>query len=450
LLPFLSGENIAVSERDLLDRMISYPCDNPAELNISGDKYILPANCSFLMSNASNLKPLINHAQHNGLYNLLVLDPPWFNKSAKRGSKYSFMSLWQIKSLPVPDLLAPGALVGIWVTNKQKYLRFTKTELFPHWSVELVAEWYWVKVTRKGELVTDLDSPHKKPYEPLLLGRFIAKKDAPGMFGLSVSKSNEPAKERSKFTPHENKSNVLSLRQKRKKMNECDDDDDEVSMTCYISDKNVATTMPQEQTSLSSLKPTTGLNCVACSDHEYEHLDNFLQTVPLQSPRNDFLSCCERYHKNKVDLSDDMESLSDVVMQKEHDEQDVLELYESKCLRVTATDLKIAENVQHTDSIMNSTSKHSELLQRDTRSKDCQLLPHQQIICSVPCKIHSRKPPLNEVLSQYVPHNSLCLEMFARNLTPHWTSWGNEVLRFQGMQYFDHLPPKQETNENAT
>ena len=67
------------------------------------------------------------------------------------------MSLWQIKSLPVPCLLAPGALVGIWVTNKQKYLRFTRTELFPHWSMELMAEWYWVKVTRKGELVTDLD-----------------------------------------------------------------------------------------------------------------------------------------------------------------------------------------------------------------------------------------------------------------------------------------------------
>ena len=32
-----------------------------------------------------------------------------------------------------------------------------------------------------------------------------------------------------------------------------------------------------------------------------------------------------------------------------------------------------------------------------------------------------------DILSQYVPHDSLCLEMFARNLTPHWTSWGNEV-----------------------
>ena len=304
------------------------------------------------------------------------------------------MSLWQIKSLPVPHLLAPGALVGIWVTNKQKYLRFTKTELFPHWSVELVAEWHWVKVTRKGELVTDLDSPHKKPYEPLLLGRFTAKKDGLGTFCLSVTKGNESAKERTEFTHHENKSNVLSPKQKRNKINECDKNDEEIS-TCYISNKNVATTMPQDQTALSSFKPTTGLNCAAYNDHEYGSLDNFFQTVPPQSwsPRNDSLSCCKRYHKNKVDLSDDMESLSDII-QKERDEQDV-ELYKTKCLCVNTVDLNIAEDIQDTNSIMNVTSKHSELLRRDMRTKDCQLLPYQQIICSVPCKIHSRKPPLS-------------------------------------------------------
>ena len=39
-----------------------------------------------------------------------------------------------------------------------------------------------------------------------------------------------------------------------------------------------------------------------------------------------------------------------------------------------------------------------------------------------------------EILSQYVPHDSLCLEMFARNLTPHWTSWGNEVLSIQCLE----------------
>lgn len=290
------------------------------------------------------------------------------------------MSLWQIKSLPVPSLLAPGALVGIWVTNKQKYLRFTKTELFPHWSVELMAEWYWVKVTRKGELVTDLDSPHKKPYEPLLLGRFTPKKDSPRTSCLSVTKGNESAKE-----IMENKLTVLSRGKKRKKMNESDEDD-----------KNVVTTMPQERTSLSSLRPTTGLECATYSDYECEHVDHFHRILPHLSPLNDSLSCGKRYYENKVDLSDDVESSCDIIMQKEHNEQDILEsLYDSKCLSVTSADLKIAENVQDTNSIMNITSKCSESFQRDMRSKNCRLLPYRQIICSVPCKIHSRKPPLN-------------------------------------------------------
>ena len=299
------------------------------------------------------------------------------------------MSLWQIKSLPVPDLLAPGALVAIWVTNKQKYLRFTKTELFPHWSVELVAEWYWVKVTRKGELVTDLDSPHKKPYEPLLLGRFIAKKDSPGMSCLSVNKSNESAK-----VMLENKSNVLSPRKKRKKINECDEDDDEINTACYISDKNVVTTVSQELTSLSSLKTTTGLNCVAHSDHEDENLDNFFQTMPPQSPRKYCLSCSKPYHKNEVDLSDDKESSIDR-MQSEHTEKEVMELYDNNYLCETATDFNFSVNAQDTKPIINNTSKHSDFSRGDGTSKDCKLLPYHQIICSIPCKIHSRKPSVN-------------------------------------------------------
>jgi hypothetical protein len=32
-----------------------------------------------------------------------------------------------------------------------------------------------------------------------------------------------------------------------------------------------------------------------------------------------------------------------------------------------------------------------------------------------------------EVLGDYVNTEGNCLEMFARNLTPRWTSWGNEV-----------------------
>ncbi|KAL9950307.1 hypothetical protein ACROYT_G042787 [Oculina patagonica] len=442
----IKGENVAANKKDLMERMISYPCDKPTVLHISEDKYILSANCSFLMSDASNLKPLVSFAQQNGLYDLLVLDPPWFNKSARRASKYSFMSLWQIKSLPVPHLLAQGALVGIWVTNKQKYLRFTKTELFPHWSIELVAEWYWVKVTRKGELVTDLDSPHKKPYEPLLLGRFTAKMDGPGTSYLSITKGNDCSKEKIESTCNENnKSEVFAPQQKRKKIKKCDGDndndvDDDIRKICCICNKNITTLISQEWSSLPTSKPKTDLNRVECSDGQ---LNKFSYTVPAQSPQKYCLNCHKLCYKNKVDLSDDMESLSDVVAQNEQAVEAVMELHQSKRLCETDSDMDTKCN-------MNNISKHSEPLRRNETPKYCDSLPYHQIICSVPCKLHSRKPPLNEILSQYVSHDSLCLEMFARNLTPHWTSWGNEVLRFQSMEYFDHLLPKQEPKENVT
>ena len=33
-----------------------------------------------------------------------------------------------------------------------------------------------------------------------------------------------------------------------------------------------------------------------------------------------------------------------------------------------------------------------------------------------------------DVMRQYLPKDAKCLELFARNLLPGWTSWGNEVL----------------------
>jgi len=33
-----------------------------------------------------------------------------------------------------------------------------------------------------------------------------------------------------------------------------------------------------------------------------------------------------------------------------------------------------------------------------------------------------------DILSKYLPKEKQCLELFARNLLPGWTSWGNEVM----------------------
>ena len=43
--------------------MICHHGDTPMLLNISGQKYVLPANCSFLLSDASNLSPLLDYGR---------------------------------------------------------------------------------------------------------------------------------------------------------------------------------------------------------------------------------------------------------------------------------------------------------------------------------------------------------------------------------------------------
>lgn len=60
--------------------------------------------------------------------------------------RYSSLPSSQIKQLPVPALASTGCVVVTWVTNRAQHLRFVREELYPHWGVEVIAEWLWVKV----------------------------------------------------------------------------------------------------------------------------------------------------------------------------------------------------------------------------------------------------------------------------------------------------------------
>ncbi|OTB19944.1 hypothetical protein K445DRAFT_18486 [Daldinia sp. EC12] len=53
-----------------------------------------------------------------------------------------------------------------------------------------------------------------------------------------------------------------------------------------------------------------------------------------------------------------------------------------------------------------------------------------KVILGVP-DIHSRKPNLRPLFQNILPENYTALEVFARNLTAGWWSWGSEVLYFQ-------------------
>jgi N6-adenosine-specific RNA methylase IME4 len=74
-------------------------------------------------------------------------------------------------SLPVKQLAhADGALVALWITNREKLRQFAEKELFPAWGITPAAVWYWLKVKEDGVMVSPLDLAHHKPYECLLLG----------------------------------------------------------------------------------------------------------------------------------------------------------------------------------------------------------------------------------------------------------------------------------------
>ncbi|NXA09738.1 METL4 protein, partial [Sapayoa aenigma] len=238
-------------EQDLLSCVTENSSNCAKMIVLMGQKYLVPPKSSFLLSDISCLQPLLNYKKK---YGVIVIDPPWENKSVKRSNRYSHLSSGQIKQIPVPAVAAPDCLVVTWVTNRQKHLRFVKEELYPHWSVTTLAEWHWVKITRAGEFVLPLDSLHKKPYEVLVLGR-------------------------------------------------------------------------------------------------------------VQGDVKEALRTCEG----------------------------VLPI------------------------------------------------PEHKLIVSVPCRLHSHKPPLTAVLAEFIKPDVECLELFARNLQPGWTSWGNEVLKFQHIDYFTLL-----------
>lgn len=171
------------------------------------------------------------------------------------------------------QLIATGGLLAVWVTNKPKFRKFVINKLFPTWNIKFVGVWYWLKVTTSGETVVPLDSPHRKPYEQLVLG---------------IAMPQQPL------------------------------DQEDESSSKGIPDTHAIISIPNRQ---HSRKP------------------------PLQGK----LYVVDEWHVPEIDLYD------------------------------------------------------------------------------------------QDVMANYLPKDPKCLELFARCLTPHWTSWGNECLKFQHSQYFEAI-----------
>ena len=153
------------------------PCET-TWANISSDQQLtrIPPCSTALLGDIQSTRDIF--LQHAPKFNIIILDPPWPNRSARRSKHYSISyGASEIRGLlsaiPVREKLANEGLVVMWITNKSLFREIVLGEggLFEEWNVELVEEWVWLKVTENGEPICALDSVWRKPYEILLVGR---------------------------------------------------------------------------------------------------------------------------------------------------------------------------------------------------------------------------------------------------------------------------------------
>lgn len=150
------------------NQMIYNKIERP--LTIMGFPYILPSNCSFLLSDFSFMQPLVTNCPKNG-YQIIVMDPPWDSKSVNRSQQYDFLHHSKLSQIPIGELCNNnGAFIVVWVTNNPKFQTFITKELFKKWKVQYCQTWHWLKVTNEYEMVLPIDSTHRKPYEPIIIG----------------------------------------------------------------------------------------------------------------------------------------------------------------------------------------------------------------------------------------------------------------------------------------
>ncbi|TVU48055.1 hypothetical protein EJB05_07677 [Eragrostis curvula] len=154
----------------LFNTKISVEATDEAEGEFQNRRYILPRGSCFLMADIKHVRNLIPDNPNQG-YNLIVVDPPWENACVRQKEAYPTLPNRYFLYLPVRELAHPdGALLVLWITNREKLRVFIEKELLPSWGVKDARVFYWLKVKPDGSLIGDIDLFHHRPYECLLIG----------------------------------------------------------------------------------------------------------------------------------------------------------------------------------------------------------------------------------------------------------------------------------------
>lgn len=141
--------------------------------DINSDKYLIPPNCLFYQKDVREIEKFLDFGQK---YDLIVLDPPWWNKFIRRVKSgdesigYSMLYNKDIENIPISKLTKITSLVIIWCTNSSSHINAVKKEFLPKWGLKLISTWYWIKITKYGQSICEFRiPPRKQPFEQIFL-----------------------------------------------------------------------------------------------------------------------------------------------------------------------------------------------------------------------------------------------------------------------------------------
>lgn len=168
--------NDFLSESSIMHELVFNENGSTTCLRISGQKHIMvPGTSTFLWSDLQRSFAIMQQYDSSSClqFDLIVMDPPWPNRSVRNGAKYATSDTQM--SDPFEDALRivdrfrkPNGFVAIWITNKE-FVRKQVLRSMSFLGFTLEEEWIWVKVTSKGEPIFPLDGVWRRPYEILML-----------------------------------------------------------------------------------------------------------------------------------------------------------------------------------------------------------------------------------------------------------------------------------------
>ena len=119
--PLIRPALVLVNDREPLEEVLNRPVSNAGAvrvLSIERALFVVPARAQFLMCDMLHLPRLLPRRT----FDVVVIDPPWENKSVRRSGRYGTVPTHRLRQLPVPAMCHPTTLVFVWCTNRHRHM----------------------------------------------------------------------------------------------------------------------------------------------------------------------------------------------------------------------------------------------------------------------------------------------------------------------------------------